>query len=419
MSDITLYAKWTQTSDPDQKPDDDANKDDTYYPNDHRKDLKELGAAIADIKSATYDANKPYRPTVKVTIPNGNKKITLTEGTDYRVSYKNEDTAGNATVIVRGNGIYKGEIQKDYIIKKKPIKKLNIVTGGMAASAVNTQTPPISIYDGMKKIDEKDYTISPITVKNKTSATVIITAAENSCYSETAKATITLYTADADKIINPENVQLSKEEAPYTGKAVKDIEPIVTRNGEKLVKNKHYKVQYKNNTKAGTNTALVIVTGKGQYKGKVVKTFTITPAGTKLEFAKSIPDKTYSGKPLKPAVTVKAGAKKLKANTDYTVKYQNNVHAGVATVTVTGIGNYAGSAPVSIDFTIKPQKISKASVKGTLSKGITLTHNKKTLVEGVDYELSYGEEKKTTVQVTVTGLNKDFTGTFKKYIKKK
>ncbi len=74
---------------------------------------------------------------------------------------------------------------------------------------------------------------------------------------------------------------------------------------------------------------------------------------------------------------------------------------------------------MSIDFTIKPQKISKASVKGTLSKGITLTHNKKTLVEGVDYELSYGEEKKTTVQVTVTGLNKDFTGTFKKYIKKK
>ncbi len=425
MSDITLYAKWTQTSDPDDKPDekpeDDANKDDTYYPDKHRKDLKELNAAIADIKPAVYDANKPYRPTVKVTILNENKKkITLTEGTDYRVSYENEDTAGSATVIVRGNGIYNGEIQKDYIINKKPIKKLNIVTGGMAASAVNTQTPPISIYDGMKKVDEKDYTISSITVnKKKTSATVTITAAENSCYSETAKATITLYTADADKIINPENVELSKQEAPYTGKAVKDIEPIVTRNGETLEKNKHYKVQYKNNTKAGTNTALVIVTGKGQYKGKVVKTFTITPSGTKLEFAKSIPAKTYTGKPLKPAVTVKAGAKKLKANTDYTVKYLNNVHAGKATIIVTGIGNYAGSAPASIEFEIKSQKISKASVKGTISKGITLTHNKKTLVEGVDYELTYGEEKKNTIQVTITGLNKDFTGTVKKNIKKK
>lgn len=117
MSDITLYAKWTQTSDPDDKPDekpeDDANKDDTYYPDKHRKDLKELNAAIADIKPAVYDANKPYRPTVKVTILNENKKkITLTEGTDYRVSYENEDTAGSATVIVRGNGIYNGEIQK-------------------------------------------------------------------------------------------------------------------------------------------------------------------------------------------------------------------------------------------------------------------------------------------------------------------
>ena len=96
------------------------------------------------------------------------------------------------------------------------------------------------------------------------------------------------------------------------------------------------------------------------------------------------------------------------------MKYLNNVHAGDATIIVTGIGNYAGSAPVSINFKINPQKISKASVKGTISKGI-----KKTLVKGVDYELTYGEEKKNTIQVTITGLNKDFTGTVKKNIKKK
>lgn len=420
-ADLTLYAKWTENSKPDDKPTPapEPDKDDTYY-GDNRTDLKDLGAVAADIKPAVYDANKPYSPTVKVTIPDGKKKITLTEGTDYRVSYENNDKAGTATAIVRGNGIYKGELVKEYTITKKPLSKLSVITGGMAASeasAGGTHALPVRIYDGMKQISPSDYTVSSFVVnKKKTSATVILSATGNSSYKDTVKASITLYTADAGKIINPENVTLNKYTAPYTGKAVKDIEPVVTLNGETLVKNKHYKVQYKNNTKAGTNTALVIVTGKGQYKGKVVVPFTITASNSPLAVTSKISDKTYSGKPLKPSVTVKAGTKKLKVNTDYTVKYSDNVHAGTATITITGIGNYAGSAPVTTTFTIKSQKISKASVKGTVSKGITLTYNKKPLVEGVDYKLACGAEKKGKTHVTITGIG-DFTQTNTKYIK--
>ena len=53
---------------------------------------------------------------------------------------------------------------------------------------------------------------------------------------------------------------------------------------------------------------------------------------------------TYTTQPLTPEVTVKDGEKVLTLNTDYTVSYTNNVNAGTATVTITGIGNYSGTA---------------------------------------------------------------------------
>ncbi|MBR1820859.1 MAG: hypothetical protein IJ769_04475 [Clostridia bacterium] len=45
-------------------------------------------------------------------------------------------------------------------------------------------------------------------------------------------------------------------------------------------------------------------------------------------------NKTYTGKALKPAPTVKLGGKTLKKGTDYTVSYKNNKNCGKATVTV-------------------------------------------------------------------------------------
>ena len=60
-----------------------------------------------------------------------------------------------------------------------------------------------------------------------------------------------------------------------------------------LSKNKDYKLQYQNNVNAGIG--YVIVTGKGQYKGKVVGQFTITASNAALEI-KPIPDRTDRSK---------------------------------------------------------------------------------------------------------------------------
>ena len=54
---------------------------------------------------------------------------------------------------------------------------------------------------------------------------------------------------------------------------------------------------------------------------------------------------TYTGSPITPAVsvTLKNGTQLIKG-TDYTLAYTNHTNAGTATVTVTGIGNYIGTA---------------------------------------------------------------------------
>ena len=65
----------------------------------------------------------------------------------------------------------------------------------------------------------------------------------------------------------------------------------------------------------------------------------------------SISAKAYTGKEIKPTITVKDGSKTLKAGTDYEVTYANNKNVGKATVTITGKGDYSGS--VTKTFLIK------------------------------------------------------------------
>ena len=58
----------------------------------------------------------------------------------------------------------------------------------------------------------------------------------------------------------------------------------------------------------------------------------------------------YTGNEIRPLPVVKYGNHVLVKNTDFTVSYTNNVNAGTATVTVTGIGKYEGT--ISKNFRI-------------------------------------------------------------------
>ena len=124
----------------------------------------------------------------------------------------------------------------------------------------------------------------------------------------------------------------------------------------------------------------------------------------------SVKDQTYTGKTLKPSVTVKLGNKTLKKGTDFTVTYKNNKNIGKATVTILGLGAYEGS--VSKTFKINPKKLTGLKVKAG-KKQMTVSW-KKASVTG--YEIVYATSKnfkKGKKTVTVKSAK-----TVKKVIKK-
>ncbi len=410
---------------------------------------QELKAVISNIKAKTYNGYA-QEPTVKVTVLENGKKKTLVEGLDYRLDYRNNVNAGTGTVIVKGRGEYKGELIKEFTIKPKSVKKLKYIIGSMSTGD-DSANPHIYVYDGPKLLQKgTDYTLSgtenlngqpskgvTITVNGTADSAPSTAGSGNESvtanYNGSKKIKIAVYDAEASKIIKPADIYWGADDTsqtsllsadysqPYTGKAIKPDVTVVT-GGKVLTKNKEYKIQYQNNKNAGT--AYVIITGKGEYKGKVAATFEITPLNLsdeaqKLEI-KPIADKTYNGKLQKPSVKVKAGGKTLKKNKDYTLSYENNIHASTgkskAEVIVTGRGNYSGMAKQT--FTIKQQAIKKVSVKGTYEKGLTVTYGNRKLTQGIHYTYRYGEISKNKIEVTITAkTGSDFTGSVKKKVK--
>ncbi|MBR1749806.1 MAG: hypothetical protein IJ740_02835 [Ruminococcus sp.] len=116
--------------------------------------------------------------------------------------------------------------------------------------------------------------------------------------------------------------------------------------------------------------------------------------------------KTYTGKAIKPAPTVKLGKKTLKKGTDYTVSYKNNKKIGKATVTIKGKGDYKGT--ITKTFKINPKKTSVKKATSPKTKQLKVTYKKVAGVTGyqVSYSTSKNFTKKTTKTVTVKGAAK-------------
>lgn len=112
--------------------------------------------------------------------------------------------------------------------------------------------------------------------------------------------------------------------------------------------------------------------------------------------------KTYTGKAIKPAPTVKIGSTKLKKGIDYTVSYKNNKKIGKATVSIKGKGAYKGT--VTKTFKINPKKTAVKKVTSPASAQLKVTYKK---VKGVTgYQVTYSTSKKFTKSTTKTATLK-------------
>lgn len=97
-------------------------------------------------------------------------------------------------------------------------------------------------------------------------------------------------------------------------------------------------------TAAGTYVTYYKVTASGYevYKGSF--TTMIAAADASGATVAAVPDQTYKGSAVEPALTVTLGGRTLIAGTDYAVSYSNNTHLGTAGYTITFMGNYTGTA---------------------------------------------------------------------------
>ena len=183
----------------------------------------------------------------------------------------------------------------------------------------------------------------------------------------------------------------------------------------------NYTVKYENNKNAGT--ANVTVTGTGNYSGELKGTFIISQkdiTGANV----TIPQESYeyTGTEIKPEVTVTlSDGTGLIFGTDYTVSYEDNTDIGTATVNVIGRGNYTGKANGSfgIGADIKDAEI-VLSMDQYIYSGrrntpkATVVFAGKTLVENVDYTISYEDcIDAGTARVVVSGEG-DYGGTAEK-----
>ena len=168
----------------------------------------------------------------------------------------------------------------------------------------------------------------------------------------TVLETANIHYAESDKSVEDCTLTLSTTSYVYDGNAKKP-EVIIVDDTKTLEEGVDYQITFANNTDAGTAT--ITITGIGSYIGTVERTFEITPQTITPTITLSQSSFTYNGKEQKPSVTVSYNGKQLKEGVDYNLAYDNNIEPGTASVTISCIGNYSGSA--TKEFTINKDNV--------------------------------------------------------------
>lgn len=146
------------------------------------------------------------------------------------------------------------------------------------------------------------------------------------------------------------------------------------------------------------------------YRGEFsdVKSVKITKISIKSTSISSVKTKTYTGKAIKPSVSIRCNDKNLTKNKDYTVSYENNTTVGTAAITITGKENYVGA--IQIKFKILPQKTAILRLKNNSKKTVKLTWERDRA--GCGYEI-YRSVKSNTGYKKVKTIPENKTVNFK------
>ena len=337
----------------------------------------------------------------------------LTEGTDYKVSYKNNKNAGDKdsakapTVTVSGKGNYTGKETATFTISPKNIADAEVEADNVSlATNGKVQKPvPVVSWKGKKLKKDKDFTVEypdsgAGAYQNDGVYTVRIVGKGNFHGERTVQFYLT-----GGNVMSKAKVSSIPAQS-YTGK---EITPEVTvkYGSAVLTKDVDYTVSYRNNVVAGTAT--MILKGMGSYGGEKKVTFKIKGTPISQTEVTLMPESVaYTGKAIAVPYELKLKDNSsviLKEGYDYTATYKNNTNVGTATITFKGINGYSGSVKKTFRITgydIKADSAKAVTVKYSSSigymKGGTTMEPKvtcfgKTLKKNVDYKLTYKNNK--------------------------
>ncbi len=287
-------------------------------------------------------------------------KYRLTEDLDYTLSYSNNLNAGTAFINIEGKNNFKGTARANFLITSSTI------------SSGSSTTPNTPINGGTGEIS-------------------------------------------GSKAISPSDVILTMDTANamhYTGNPVY---PKVSIAG--MTENVDYTVTFSNNTEVGTAT--VTITGIGNNRGTITKTFNIIAPLSNCKIAE-IPAQQYTGSAVEPTLTVTCGKNILIPGTDYNVTYANNINIGTATATIRAASNskYTGSASVTFsiandvgDFIISGYAPTYTYTGNAITPSVVVETGSGRLTQGTDYTISYSNNINAgKATITVKGVGR-YSGT--------
>lgn len=350
----------------------------------------------------------------------------LTEGTDYKVTYSNNIDPGTANIKITGLGDYEGcNLNFTYTIDHAyfmyngyGVNNDGADLGTVAYTGKATEYEISDVYDNNdwnnKLIEGKDYKLvysdntKPGTAKVEIIGLGIYTGCDL-----TFTYTIVDHDGESGFHNNLYTDGADMGSYAYTGEEVKPSIGLMYSNYNQtfLIEGVDYKVEYSNNINPGVATAKVI--GIGRYTGHEMSfTYTIKNksfAAKDHKDGENLGTLKWTGK----AQTIKLGdmidpidGHVLKEETDYKIVYSDNVDAGTAKAEVIGLGYYEESS-LTFYYTIEKQHgwngfYSKGHKDGEslgtfkwtgntvlIDPDMRCSHCDKELQENVDYKVEY------------------------------
>ncbi len=218
---------------------------------------------------------------------------TLTNGTDYTVSYSNNKNVGTSNVYVYGKGNYSGSLSAkfDIVPAKQQIQKLETKYKGFYIDWA--QKGSATGYDVEYSVNANmSGAVSKHLTANKPDTLTVSGLSGDKVYYVRVRSYTNVngkvyYGAWSDvKSIKTANNDITKASVSgistkaFTGKAI--TQNVTVKVGNTVLKNgTDYTVSYSNNKKVGKAT--VKITGKGKYGGVITKTFKINPAKQEIQ----------------------------------------------------------------------------------------------------------------------------------------